>query len=122
MAEHTLPRWHQFFQLTKTKNRAHERGNISILSLWWVCITLAGCVSIVAATSVVQQRAMLQWNADAIALAYVTRGSADAYLLARAMGVTLTRVEKSHTDSPWFTVYVSSSVGSASAEASPRGW
>lgn len=82
---------------------------------------MAGCIAIVSATSVVHKRAVLQSSADAVALAFVTRGERDAQLLARTLGVTITHVEVASTDSSHVRVRIGSGWGSASAEASARG-
>jgi hypothetical protein len=112
-----LHRWHQFFLPTRTNTSAHQRGNISILSLWWISITMAGCIALVSATSVVHNRAALQSSADAIALALVSRGEPDAQLLARTLSVTITRIDVVATDPSQVTVHIKSQKGSASAEA-----
>jgi hypothetical protein len=82
---------------------------------------MAGCIALVTATSVVQKRAVLQSNADAVALAFVTRGEPDAQFLARSLGVTITQIDVASTDAAHVTVHIRSQWGSASAEASTRG-
>jgi hypothetical protein len=82
---------------------------------------MAGCVAIAAASSVVHNRAALQSSADAIALAFVTRGEPDAQLLAHTLSVTITRIDVASTDPARVTVYITSGRGSASAEAIARG-
>ena len=55
----------------------------------WFGLTALGVSTIVMATSVVQQRAILQSSADSVALAFAQRGGADAARLATAMGVSI---------------------------------
>lgn len=82
---------------------------------------MAGCIALISATSVVQKRAVLQSSADAIALAYVTRGDSSAQVLAHTLDVTITRIDVVATDPVQVTVHITSQWGSASAEASARG-
>lgn len=95
MTERSLPQLPQFFpQTTPTNNQS--RGSVTILSIWWWAITLVGVVSILGCTSRYLDIASARHNADAIALATASRGSADAHVLANAVGVTIQSIEESN--------------------------
>gem|GEM_PF-2185889 len=64
-----------------------------------------------------QDRAQLRHKADAVVLAYVSNGDVAARRLAMATGVQIDRV--GHNVGGVVTVWVSNSVGSASASATP---
>ena len=65
---------------------------MTILSLWWWAITAVGVVCILGVTSRYNDIATAQNNADAIALAYVSRDSSAAQNLADALHVTIEQV------------------------------
>lgn len=81
-------------QTTPTNN--HSRGSVTILSIWWWAITVVGVIGILGCTSRYLDIASARHNADAIALAAVSRGSADAQVLANAVGVTIQSIEESN--------------------------
>ena len=81
--EPLLPQLHQSSPQTKSKSRA----SISLLSIIWLAITAAGITAISRATVVVHQRALLQTNADAIALASANHGDDTARRFADAVSV-----------------------------------
>ena len=89
---------------------------MTILSLWWWAITAAGVVCIIGVTSRYGDNARAQNNADAVALAYVSRDPASAQKLADALQVT---VEQVTTDGPVVTVTIRSGSLMATAQASP---
>ncbi|MFY8238420.1 MAG: hypothetical protein ACOVK5_04215 [Ilumatobacteraceae bacterium] len=66
------------------------------MSIWWWAITVVGVVSILGCTSRYLDIASARHNADAIALATASRGSADAHVLANAVGVTIQSIEESN--------------------------
>ena len=89
---------------------------MTILSLWWWAITAVGVVSILGVTSRYNDIARAQHNADAIALAYVSRDSAAAQKLADALHVTFEQVT---TTGQVVTVIIRSGSLTATAQASP---
>ena len=88
---------------------------MTILSLWWWAITAVGVVCILGVTSRYSDIANAQNNADAVALAYVSRDSAAAQNLADALHVT---IEQITTDGPIVTVIIRSGSLTATAQAS----
>ena len=88
---------------------------MTILSLWWWAITAVGVVCILGVTSRYSDIANAQNNADAVALAYVSRDSAAAQNLAGALHVT---IEQITTDGPIVTVIIRSGSLTATAQAS----
>ena len=88
---------------------------MTILSLWWWAITAVGVVCILGVTSRYSDIATAQNNADAIALAYVSRDSAAAQKLADALHVT---IEQATTKGPVVTVTIRSGSLTATAQAS----
>ncbi len=88
---------------------------MTILSLWWWAITAVGVVCILGVTSRYSDTARAQNNADAVALAYVTRDFAAAQRLADALHIT---IEQATTDGPVVTVIIGS--GSLTAIASAK--
>ena len=88
---------------------------MTILSLWWWAITAVGVVCILGVTSRYSDIATAQNNADAVALAYVSRDSAAAQNLAGALHVT---IEQITTDGPIVTVIIRSGSLTATAQAS----
>lgn len=89
---------------------------MTILSLWWWAITAVGVVCILGVTSRYNDIATAQNNADAIALAFVSRDVAAAQNLADALHVTIEQVT---TDGPVVTVIIRSGSLTATAQASP---
>lgn len=90
-----MPQLPQFFpQTTPTNN--HSRGSVTILSIWWWAITIVGVVSILGGTSRYLDIASARHNADAIALAVASRGSADAEVLAKAVRVTIQSINEAN--------------------------
>ena len=85
------------------------------MSLWWWAITAVGVVCILAVTSRYGDIATAQNNADAIALAYVSRDLAAAQKLADALHVTIEQVT---TNGPVVTVTIRSGSLTAIAQAS----
>ena len=67
---------------------------MTILSLWWWAITAVGVVCILGVTSRYGDIATAQNNADAVALAYVSRDLAAAQILADALHVTIEQVTR----------------------------
>ena len=88
---------------------------MTILSLWWWAITAVGVVCILAVTSRYIDIATAQNNADAVALAYVSRDLASAQTLAEALHVTIEQVT---TNGPVVTVIISNGSLTATAQAS----
>ena len=88
---------------------------MTILSLWWWAITAVGVVCILAVTSRYGDIATAQNNADAIALAYVSRDLAAAQKLADALHITIEQVT---TNGPVVTVTIRSGSLTAIAQAS----
>jgi len=86
---------------------------VTILSLWWWAITAVGVVCILGVTSRYSDIAIAQNNADAVALAYVSRDLASAQKLADALHVT---IEQATTKGPVVTVTIRS--GSLTATSS----
>ena len=89
---------------------------MTILSLWWWAITAVGVVCILGVTSRYGDIARAQNNADAVALAYISRDLAAAQNLADALHVT---IEQAATDGPVVTVTIRSGSLTATAQASP---
>ncbi len=89
---------------------------MTILSLWWWAITAVGVVCILGVTSRYGDIARAQNNADAVALAYVSRDLAAAQILADALHVTIVGTR---TDGPVVTVTIRSGslVATSSAES-----
>ena len=83
-----MPRSHQFSQQTKSKSR----GSVSLLSIVWLVVTIAGVASIARATVVVQQRAEIQTHADSIALAAANYGDTIAREFADSLNVDVVSV------------------------------
>ncbi len=88
---------------------------MTILSLWWWAITAVGVVCILGVTSRYSDTARAQNNADAVALAYVSRDLAAAENLADALHVT---IEQITTDGPVVTVIIRIGSLTATAQAS----
>ena len=88
---------------------------MTILSLWWWAITAVGVVCILGVTSRYGDIARAQNNADAVALAYISRDLAAAQNLADALHVT---IEQAATDGPVVTVTIRSGSLTATAQAS----
>ena len=88
---------------------------MTILSLWWWAITAVGVVCILAVTSRYGENATAQNNADAVALAYVSRDLASAQKLADALHVT---IEQATTKGSVVTVTIRSGSLTATAQAS----
>lgn len=88
---------------------------MTILSLWWWAITAVGVVCILAVMSRYSDIARAQNNADAIALAYVSRDLAAAQKLADALHVTIEQVT---TNGPVVTVTIRSGSLTATSSAS----
>ena len=88
---------------------------MTILSLWWWAITAVGVVCILAVTSRYGDIARAQNNADAVALAYVSRDMAAAQKLADALHVTIAQVT---TEGPVVTVIIRIGSLTATAQAS----
>ena len=86
------------------------------MSLWWWAITAVGVVCILGVSSRYGDIARAQNNADAVALAYVSRDLASAQNLADALHVTIEHVT---TDGPVVTVIIRSGSLTATALASP---
>ena len=89
---------------------------MTILSLWWWAITAVGVVCILGVTSRYGDIARAQNNADAIALAYVSRDLASAKKLADALHINIAQIT---TDGPVVTVIIRSGALTATALASP---
>jgi len=89
---------------------------VTILSLWWWAITAVGVVCILGVSSRYNDIARAQHNADAVALAYVSRDLAAAQNLADALHFTIEQVT---TDGPIVTVIIRSGSLTATAQASP---
>ena len=89
---------------------------MTILSLWWWAITAVGVVCILGVTSRYNDIATAQNNADAVALAYVSRDVAAAQKLAEALHVSIKQVT---TDGSVVTVIIRSGSLTATAQASP---
>ena len=108
-----MPRLRQFSPQTTTDS---SRGSVTILSLWWWAITAVGVVCILGVTSRYGDIARAQNNADAVALAYVSRDVAAAQKLADALHIT---IEQATTDGPVVTVIIRSGslVATSSAES-----
>ena len=85
------------------------------MSLWWWAITAVGVVCILGVTSRYGDIARAQNNADAVALAYISRDLAAAQNLADALHVT---IEQAATDGPVVTVTIRSGSLTATAQAS----
>lgn len=85
------------------------------MSLWWWAITAVGVVCILAVTSRYGDIATAQNNADAVALAYVSRDLVSAQKLADALHVTIEQVT---TDGPVVTVTIRGGSLTATAQAS----
>jgi hypothetical protein len=88
---------------------------VTILSLWWWAITAVGVVCILGVTSRYGDISTAQNNADAVALAYVSRDLTAAQKLADALHVTITQAT---TDGPVVTVTIRSGSLTATAQAS----
>ena len=88
---------------------------MTILSLWWWAITAVGVVCILGITSRYGDIATAQNNADAVALAYVSRDLASAQKLADALHVTIEQVT---TNGPVVTVTIRNGSLTAIAQAS----
>ena len=88
---------------------------MTILSLWWWGLTAVGVVCILGVTSRYGHIARAQNNADAIALAYVSRDLASAQKLAEALHVTIAQIT---TNGPIVTVTIRS--GSLTATSSAK--
>ena len=88
---------------------------MTILSLWWWVITAVGVVCILGVTSRYGDIATAQNNADAVALAYVSRDPTAAQKLADALHVTIEQVT---TNGPVVTVTIRSGSLTATAQAS----
>ena len=88
---------------------------MTILSLWWWAITAVGVVCILGVSSRYSDIATAQNNADAVALAYVSRDLASAQKLADALHVI---IEQMTTDGPVVTVIIRSGSLTATAQAS----
>ena len=88
---------------------------MTILSLWWWAITAVGVVCILGVTLRYGDFATAQNNADAVALAYVSRDLVSAQKLADALHVTISQVT---TDGPVVTVTIRSGSLTATAQAS----
>jgi hypothetical protein len=114
MTELSLPQLHQFSLPTTKNNFRRDRGNISILSIVWLGFTALAITVIVHATSAVQQRARVQFSADAIALAYASRNEVAAQLVASHHNVNI--VSAKWLDNT-ITVIVASSAETATAQA-----
>jgi hypothetical protein len=89
---------------------------VTILSLWWWAITAGGVVCILGVTSRYNDIATAQNNADAVALAYVSRDLGAAQNLADALHVTIEQVT---TQDTVVTVIIRSGSLTATAQASP---
>ena len=107
-----MPRLRQFSPQTTTDS---SRGSVTILSLWWWAITAVGVVCILGVTSRYGDIARAQNNADAVALAYVSRDLASAQKLADALHVTIAQIT---TNGPIVTVTIRS--GSLTATSSAK--
>ena len=89
---------------------------MTILSIWWWAITAVGVVCILGVTSRYGDIARAQNNADAVALAYVSRDLASAQKLADAVHVTIAQIS---TNGAVVTVTIRSGSLTATAQASP---
>jgi hypothetical protein len=89
---------------------------VTILSVWWWAITAVGVVCILGVTSRYNDIATAQNNADAVALAYVSRDLGAAQNLADALHVTIEQVT---TQDTVVTVIIRSGSLTATAQASP---
>ena len=89
---------------------------MTVLSLWWWAITAVGVVCILGVTSRYGDIARAQNNADAVALAYVSRDLASAQKLADAVHVTIAQIS---TNGAVVTVTIRSGSLTATAQASP---
>ena len=105
-----MPRLRQFSPQTKSKSR----GSVSLLSIVWLVVTIAGVASIARATVVVQQRAEIQTHADSIALAAANYGDTVAREFAHSLNVDVVSVLR---DSNTVTVRIRSNRQSATATA-----
>ena len=85
------------------------------MSLWWWAFTAVGVVCILGVSSRYSDIATAQNNADAVALAYVSRDLASAQKLADALHVIIEQVT---TDGPVVTVIIRSGSLTATAQAS----
>lgn len=85
-----------------------------MLSAVWLGLMVVASTTIVMATSVVQQRALLQSSADAVALALAQRGITDAQRLAEHLGVTIASTDYSDQ---LVTVMIRNESGSSRATA-----
>lgn len=98
--EQSLPQLHPFCPPTTNRfsrtfaHHVHDfgRGNIAVLSVIWVALTVLGCTAIARATQTTVLRADTQFAADAVALAYADHGATRADFLARTLGVTIASV------------------------------
>lgn len=67
---------------------------MSLLSIVWLVVTIAGVASIARATVVVQQRAEIQTHADSIALAAANYGDTIAREFADSLNVEVVSVRR----------------------------
>ena len=105
-----MPQLRQFSPQTKSKSR----GSISLLSIIWCVITIAGMTAITRATVVVHQRATVQTIADSVALAVADHGDGVARTFARTMNVEVLAITRNEHA---VTVRIAASNRAASASA-----
>jgi len=87
---------------------------VSLLSIVWLVVTIAGVASIARATVVVQQRAEIQTHADSIALAAANYGDTIAREFADSLNVEVVSVLR---DTTTVTVRIRANQQSAVASA-----
>lgn len=78
--------------LTRTK----QTGSVSIMVLIWAAITSACVFAVMNTGEKLATRQHLQHGADAVALAWVSRGADTAQLLAQIYGIAITAVDTSN--------------------------
>ena len=76
--------------------RSRQTGAVSMMVLTWAAITNACVFAVMSTGGKLATRQHLQHGADAVALAWVSRGSDTAQSLAQIYGIAITAVDTSN--------------------------
>lgn len=79
----------------QSSRRVHQRGSVSVMVLAWCAITAISVIAVAHTGERLATHQYLQHGADAVALAWVSRGSDVAQALAEIYNVKITQADTS---------------------------
>lgn len=100
--------------MTNRQTRFNQRGSVTTMVLAWWALTALSIIAVAHTGTELLSRQRTQHAADAVALAWVSRGSDAGRFVASAYNTTVTRVED---EGHWVRVWVRQGDHNASATA-----